>query len=485
MISSEVDPFARTGGLGDVAGGLSNALADLGAEVLVVTPRYSVSRVPNGAALWDGTVPARIGWAPGEVREMGVLEVRDPARRASGGAMRVCLLEDPGLFGRDGIYGDAHGTFGDNELRFVAMSRAALAVSERAWGLPDVVHTHDWHAAPAVLSARMTMGERWRQVPTVFTIHNLAFQGVLGFDAMDRLQFPRGAFYDGTMAHEGNVNFMKGAILLSDRVTTVSPTYAEEILRPSDGFGLDALLRDQRHKLQGIVNGIDVARFDPRTDGVLPAGYDASNALSSRRACKAALLAEVGMDPGDRGPLFATVSRLTAQKGIDLLLEIMPALVQAGARLLLVGQGDGWLEDGLRGAEQRFPGRVASRIAFDPVLARRIYAGADFFVVPSRYEPCGLTQMYAMRYGSIPIVTSVGGLRDTVTPVDLAHDTGTGLVAPTAAVHDLFVACEDALGLYRDEAAFQGVMERAMARDSSWRASAEQYMTLYRRLERS
>jgi starch synthase len=488
MISSEVDPFARTGGLGDAVGGLSDALADLGHEVAIATPLYGVTKVPPGAVRWDGRVFARVGWGPNDVRELGVVEA-PWARRVSGGWLRACLLDDPALFGRAGIYGDPTGTFGDNELRFVTLSRAALHLSERLWGDvwqagkgPDIVHAHDWHAAPAVISAKLTMGDVWRVRPAVFTIHNLAYQGVLGEGALDRLAFPRAAFYDGTLAHEGNVNLMKGAIALADRVTAVSPTYAREIQTPAGGFGLDAFVRAHSDKLVGIVNGIDAPRFDPSTDKAIARRYDARTALPGRAECKRALCLECGL--ASDGPLFATVSRLTGQKGIDLLLAIVPALVESGARLLFVGQGEGWLELSLRAAEARYPGRVAARIAFDPPLARRVYAGADYFVVPSRFEPCGLTQMYAMRYGTIPIVTAVGGLRDTVTPVDVARDAGTGILAAEPTADALFVACHDALTLYRDKATLAAVTQRAMAKDTSWRASAQQYLDLYGQLAR-
>ena len=237
---------------------------------------------------------------------------------------------------------------------------------------------------------------------------------------------------------------MKGAIELADRVTTVSKTYAREIQGWPHGFGLDAHLRWHARKVVGIVNGVDTESFDPKTDGAIARRYGAADAVDGKRECKAALCAELGLDRD--GPLFGVVSRLQDLKGIDLLLSILPALVERGARVAFVGTGELWLEGALRDAAWRWPGRVATRIAFDPMLARRIFAGADFLVVPSRDEPCGLTQMYAMRYGAIPIVTPVGGLRDTVDPADVAHATGTGLVAPAADEPSLLLACEEALG---------------------------------------
>ena len=476
MVSSEVESLARTGGLGDAVEALSRSLGSLGNDVLVVTPRYGVTRVPAGAGRWPSPVVAPLGL--GHARELGVLE----ARLAGPSAPRVAMLSDAQLFDREGIYGDRRGTFTDNAFRFATLSSGALSVAERGWNgaLPDVVHAHDWHAALAILYARRARGAAWSRVPTVFTIHNLAFQGVVAPGERDYLAIPQEAWRSGWIRHDGNVNLMKGAIELADRVTTVSRTYAREIQGAPHGFGLDAHLRWHSAKLVGIVNGVDTESFDPKTDGAIARRYGAADAVLGKRDCKRALCAELGLD-GD-GPLFGVVSRLQALKGIDMLLAILPALVERGARVAFVGTGDPWLEDALRGAAWRWPGRVATRIAFDPMLARRVFAGADFLAVPSRDEPCGLTQMYAMRYGAVPIVTPVGGLRDTVDPVDVAHASGTGVVAPAADEPALLLACEEALGLSRDPIGMTSLVARAMARDSSWDKSAKEYLGLYREL---
>lgn len=485
MISSEVAPFAQTGGLGDVVSGLSLCLARLGCDVLIVTPRYGVSRAPQPARWWPETVTVRLGWGALDVVSLGVLEARVDA--GEGAAVRICFLDHPNLFGREGIYGDAHGGFGDNDVRFTAMSRGALAVAERLWPSregddrtsgPDIVHAHDWHAALAVVDLALSRLEESARPRTVLTIHNLAFQGVYGAEVLDRIALPRAAFDDGTLAHDGQVNLLRGAIALADRVTTVSPTYAREILGRREGCGLDAVLREQRHKLAGILNGIDQSIYDPSTDASLARRYDRSSALDGRAACKAELVTETGLQ-AEGGPIFASVCRLAEQKGIDLLLSIVPALVERGASFILMGAGDASLEHALRAMAARFPGRVEARIAFDPTVARRIYAGADFFVVPSRYEPCGLTQLYAMRYGAIPVVTAVGGLKDTVTPISAAHEAGTGFVAANASVVELLVACEDAIALYHDRVSHEAAVVRAMSRESGWSSSAGQYLALY------
>ena len=480
MISSEVESLARTGGLGDVVDALSLALAELGAHVLVVTPLYGVTRMPRTTVRWPGPVTIRHGWGTHDVRHAGVVEL-EIARFPTGGSRRVCLIDDPALFARDGIYGDANGAFGDNELRFAVMSRGALEIAARAWeDGPDIIHAHDWHASFAVLYARLVMGDHWAKKPVVFTVHNLAFQGVLDEGALDRLHLPREAYRPELLWHQGNVNLMKGATALADRITTVSPTYAREILTPENGFGLDAHFRAHQDRLVGIINGID-ARFDPRTDTALAVRYDRATAAVGRAECKLALAAEAGLDPDD-GPIFGCVTRLSWQKGIDLLVPILGEIVERGGRVLVVGQGDRDLEASLLGAQERFRGRVAVRLAFDPPLSRRVYAGADFFFVPSRFAPCGLTQMYAMRYGSIPIVTNVGGLHDTVEPISIADELGTGFVAAYADVGPLRGATLDAFALYGDQPAMARAYARGMAKDFAWDGPAREYAALYEQL---
>ncbi len=487
MVSSEVASLARTGGLGDVVEALARSLAARGADVVVVTPKYGVTRVPAGARTWGTGVAAPLGL--GHTRELGVLEARmaphesaPPSRSGPpGGLPRVCLLSEAQLFERDGIYGDGGGPFGDNAFRFATLSSGALSVAQRVWDgeLPDVVHAHDWHAALAVIYARRTRGAAWATVPTVLTIHSLAYQGVISAGELDYLAIPRDGWSAGWIRHDGSVNLMKGGIELADRVTTVSETYAREIQSAPHGCGLEGHLRWHSKKLTGIVNGIDVDSFDPRTDGAIARPYGIADAFEGKRVCKNAIFAELRLEGGTGVPLFALVSRLQRIKGIDLLLAMCPAIVERGARVALVGTGDPALEAGLRALAARYPRRVAVRIAFDPMLARRLFAGSDFLVVPSRDEPCGLTQLYAMRYGSVPIVTPVGGLRDTVQPVNAAHATGTGLVAAAADRPSLLLALEDALSLWRDPMAMASLIARGMTRDSSWAAPTDRYLALY------
>ncbi|HEY1957899.1 MAG TPA: glycogen/starch synthase [Polyangiaceae bacterium] len=479
MISSEVETFARTGGLGDAVYGLSRALARLGHDVSVVTPLYGTTPIPPKHYFWEHGVLARVGWGVDDVRTCGVCEVRDESVTGAGGTLRFCLLAEDALFGaRRGIYGDASGTFGDNELRFATLSRGALEVAARVWpDGPDVIHAHDWHAALAPIYAKSTMGEFWSRIRSVFTVHNLAYQGVLDAEALDRLAIPRGLFHDFCLRDAGNVNLLKGAVALSDAVTTVSPTYAREIQR-DQGFWLERFFRRHTKKLVGIANGIDQERFDPHTEPGIAERYDDESVWRGKWACKQALAAELDIDWPD-APLFACVSRLTEQKGVDLLVDTLGALVERGARVVLIGKGEPRLEDMIHHASLRYPGHVASRVAFDPALATRVYAGADFVIVPSRFEPCGLTQLYAMRFGAVPIVTDVGGLHDTVAPANLARGSGTGFVAASPSVVDLLVAFEDALGAFLARGAFNELRQRAMRRDSSWRTSALEYVRVY------
>ena len=495
MVSSEVESLARTGGLGDAVEALSRALGLLGADVVVATPKYGVTRVPSDARPWPAPVVAPLGL--GHARTQGVLEARLAGVSTAPGRLpsserrvpRACLICDGELFERDGIYGDRAGVFTDNPFRFAAMASGALSMAERAWNgaLPHVVHAHDWHAALSLVYARRTRGPEWAAVPTVLTIHNLAFQGVFSSAEMDYLAIPRDAWDAGWGRHDGAINLMKAGIEIADRVTTVSETYAREIQLAPHGYGLGAHLRWHSNKLFGIVNGIDTDAFDPSTDGAIARRYGQADAGEGKAACKRALCAELGLrtaDGANERPLVGVISRLQWLKGIDMLLAILPALIERGANVAFVGTGEPDLEAGLRAAAERWPGRVAARVAFDPTLARRVYAGADFLAVPSRDEPCGLTQLYAMRYGAIPIVTPVGGLRDTVTPADVAHGKGTGVVCAAPDEWSLLLAFEEAFGLWRDRVGAGSLIARAMARDSSWGGSAHKYLSLYRELTR-
>ncbi len=469
MVSAELEGYARTGGLGDAVMGLSRALARHGHEVMVVTPRYGVTAPLQGGQWHLDPIEVALGEEPR--RNVGVYEIET---RVGSGRLSVALLDEASLFDRAGIYGDAQGSFGDNEVRFATMSRAALSVGQRRWGRDFVLHAHDWHASFAPIYARTTVGQP--AVPSVITVHNLAHQGVFTFDVLDRLGIPRTAYHPDGLEHHGTVNLLKGGMAFSHRVTTVSPTYAREILTRSGGFGLDGFLRARTAKLDGFLNGIDDASYDPARDPALVAGYDGETVLAGKRRSRSALARELGLRDDD-SPLVATVGRLAWQKGMDLFLDLVPAILARGARVVVVGNGDPVLEERLRALSGRFPGSAIGLVAFDEVLARRVFASASLFVVPSRFEPCGLVQMYAMRYGAVPVVTPVGGLRDSVKP--LRFGSGTGVVAEGISHEALFVAIAEALDRTSDEDERATVSRRCMAEDFSWTKAALPYLSLY------
>ncbi len=480
MIASEVGSFARTGGLGDMVEGLARGLAAAAVEVVVVTPLYGfgVTSVPPDTKRWP--FPLRIDRAP-----KCQLEVVETGVAAGSGSVRVMLLDIPHLYDRKGIYGDEHGLFGDNQIRFAALCRGALAIGDHLWSESDgartIVHAHDWHSALAPLYARSRPSGAMRASKQLFSIHNLAYQG--RFDLHDAAALGLSAeVASGQVVHDGRINFMKSAIVAADRVSTVSATYAREILETANGCGLEHAIASRGDSVAGIENGIDLDLYDPSHDSALAVNYNASNALPQRALCKRALAAEVGLDTQDDGPLFATVSRLTWQKGIDSVIDIAPQIVATGGRILFVGGGDASLSEAILRLVEQYPGRVVGSTEFDDALARRAYAGADFVLMPSRYEPCGLTQQYAMRYGAVPIVTPVGGLLDTVMPYDPGSASGTGIVAASHAPHHLIDACRIAFDLYRDRTAMAGIIARAMARDNSWARSTQEYLALYEQM---
>jgi starch synthase len=470
-VASEVAPFAQSGGLADVVAGLPAALAEShGLEVGVVVPLY------RGVA--EKLVARSIALAPGEAIAItvGPHEFTGALRIARVGRVAYGFVDCPALFDRAGtLYGPGGaGEFGDNHVRFAALGKVALDYGRRLVGGTtrdpfDVLHAHDWQGAPASVYARVTNAP----FAIVHTIHNLAYRGIFPKTAMTELGIPW-SFYDQRhIEFYDQVCLLKGGLAAADAVTTVSPTYAREILTPERGEALDAFLRWDVRRLVGIVNGIDAIEWDPATDKALAANFSASQ-LAGKAACRAALATEMGLAAD--APLIGVIARMTGQKGIDLIAEVVPELHRLGAKLIVLGSGEPELEDRFRYLASAFGEHVAVRIGFDLALSRRIYAGCDLFAMPSRFEPCGLGQLYAMRYGTLPIVHAVGGLRDTVS------DPGTGIRfdQPTAAA--LLDAIERGVAIVRDPKQFATTQHAAMTRDSSWTASALQYVQLYRSL---
>ena len=472
-VSSELAPFAQTGGMGDVLAGLPGAQAALGFDAAVLVPLYrgvAERLAAAGHPLDAHPLPIVLG----PHRFEAVL------RSARIGRVRCGFLDIPALYDRaGGLYGPG-GTaeFGDNHVRFAALGKAALAAGAHLLGGVDVVHAHDWQGAPAAIYAHL---ER-PGTSIVTTIHNLAFRGIFGKHVLPELGIPWSLFTTRLLEFYDQLSLLKGGLALADAVTTVSPTYAHEILTPERGEALDGFLRWDVKRLVGIANGIDAAAWNPATDAALPARFSARE-LAGKRACREALCAEAGLPPpDDQTPIIGVVSRLSYHKGSDLIADLAPSLGELGARLVLIGNGEPALEDRLQNLARSFPDRVAVRIGFDHAYARRVYAGSDLFAMPSRFEPCGLGQLYAMRYGAVPIVHAVGGLRDTVTDPSAVRGTPTGLRFDEASAGALYVASARAVALFRDAAAFAALRRGAMARDSSWTVPAHEYVQIYRSL---
>ncbi len=474
----EVAPWVKTGGLGDVSAALPAALAEAGLDVRVLLPAYPALV----AAFPARTVLAQVERPGGELLPATISRVPLQPR------LELLLVECPAYYERHGgPYQDRSGhDWPDNALRFGLLSRLAalLASSETPldWR-PDVLHCNDWQAAlaPAYL--------RYRHEPvaaTITTIHNLAFQGLFPMARLHALDLPVAAMaIDGVEFH-GKISFLKAGLQHSDRLTTVSPTYAREICEPAHGFGLDGLLRHRRDRrsgdLVGILNGIDTREWDPATDRSIAARYSARS-LALKQLNRAALGERLGLALQADTPLLGMISRITSQKGADLVIEAAPELLARGARLAVLGSGDAGLEARWRALAGKHPDRIAAQIGFDEALAHLIEAGADMFLMPSRFEPCGLNQMYSLAYGTPPVVRATGGLADTVvdcTPEALADGSANGFSFGPPTTGALLAAIDRAIELWRDPDAWRRLQRSGMARDWGWGAAARQYADLYR-----
>ncbi len=475
MVAAELAPLAKVGGLGDAVAGLAAALARRGHAVRVALPLYGeIDRAALG--LGERTVAARLPVRQGTT----IRTVRVHAVVLDG--VEVRLLEADDLYGRPGIYGYAdRGEHPDTPERLALHCQAALLDGMAAGWWPDVVHAHDAAAAlaPVYLRCWDDPEGRLARVAGLLTIHNLAHQGLLPGEALPRLDLPgRLGRHPGELEYYGRLNPLKAGIVMADRVTTVSPTYAREVVDDPDlGAGLGDVLRARGAAFGGILNGIDTAVWDPRQDGHLPATYGPDD-LAGKETCRRALLQEAGLAPPGDGPVLVSVGRLVVQKGYDLLPPLLDGLAERDARVVLLGTGDETLAVPWREAAAARPDRIAFLERFDEALAHRVYAGGDIFLMPSRFEPCGLAQMYAMRYGTLPVARRTGGLADTIVDADLPE--GTGFLFDAATPDALRGAIERAWGLWRDEAAWERLLRRAMARDWSWDGPAAAYERLYR-----
>ena len=470
--TTEIYPALKTGGLADVNAALPGALLDAGVDVRILLPAF-----PDILRAAHDVHPVVRLKAP-----VGGLDVRILRGLLAG--VPVYLIEAGPLYARPGNpYVDEMGRdWPDNHLRFALLGWVAARFADGTidgWR-PDIVHGHDWHAglAPAYLAARG--GAR---PGSVFTVHNLGYQGEFPATAFNELALPASFFSLHGLEFYGKVNFMKSGLHYADRITTVSPAYAREIQTPEYGFGMDGLLRSRAGVLTGILNGVDRAVWNPETDQGIAARFSHEDPAGKAR-CKDGLRAELGLASGS-GPVYGVVSRLTAQKGLDLVLEVLPELVGRGGQLALLGSGDAGLEAEFRAAAARYPGAVSVRIGYDDALAHTIIAGSDVILVPSRFEPCGLTQLYGLAYGSLPLARRVGGLSDTVCDAsadNLAAGTATGFVFAEASAPDLLGAMNRASALWKNPRRWARVRRTAMLQDFGWAPMARRYLEVYREL---
>lgn len=477
---AEIFPLLKTGGLADVAGALPSALQRLGGEVRVLLPGF--------APILEGLEDARLVTELAPPGALGAARARLLHGRLPACNTEAYVIDAPGYYLRPGgPY--AYGTdqpYPDNHLRFALLgwTTAQLGLGLDPTWQPDVVHAHDWHAAlaPAYLHAAALTGAH--PLPaSVFTVHNLAYQGLFEARHFAELGLPDHFFAMHGVEFHGRLNFMKAGLYYADRITTVSPRYALEIQEPEQGCGLDGLLRDRADHLSGILNGVDEAVWNPATDARLPATYSATQ-LAGKSRCKAVLQRELGLRRAGSVPLFCVVSRLTEQKGLHLVLQALPALIEQGAQFALLGSGDADLETAFVEAAKAHPAAVAVRLGYDEPFAHRLIAGSDVIMVPSHFEPCGLTQLYGLKYGTLPLVRRVGGLADTVADTRLEtldHD-ATGFVFDAFTADGLLQAAARALALYRRKADWTLVQRRALALPCGWDVPAARYLALYRQI---
>ena len=471
MVASEAIPWAKTGGLADVLGALPRALARLGHQVDVVLPRYRGITAGHEA----GRIAVALG---GRTADTAVFE------QASDG-VRMVFVDRPEYFDRPALYGDGNGDYPDNPLRFGFLASAALEWAAASGRRYDVAHGHDWQAGlmPVMLRTTFARHPVLGGTPTVFTIHNLAYQGIFPADWLPTLGLGADLMQPDALEFWGKLSFLKGGIVFSRLITTVSPRYAREIQTPEYGFGFDGILRHRSRDLVGILNGIDYDRWDPERDVHLPQPYTASN-LKGKEAAKRALLATYGL-PTDEAtlarPLVGMVSRMVDQKGFDLLAAVAGDLPRNDASFVVLGTGERRYEEMWRTLAARHADRIGARIGFDERLAHLIEGGADAFLMPSRFEPCGLNQMYSLRYGTVPLVRSTGGLYDTVRNYDPRTGAGTGFMFEEYSPGALLGTVRRALDIYKERDTWHRIQQAGMREDNSWDARARNYIDVYER----
>ena len=470
FVASECVPYSKSGGLADVVGALPRALAALGHEVCVYSPRYRQTKLSDAAKVVQSiTVPFDDRyrfcsvWSGGE--QSGV---------------RFYFVDYPPFFDREGLYGTSTGDYPDNAERFALFSRAVLEAS-KILGVPQVFHCHDWQSAlvPVLLRTQYAEDPAFRDTAVVFTIHNMGYQGLFSADTLPLLTLPWDLFTISKMEFFGNVNFLKGALVYSDFITTVSRKYSQEIQTTEFGFGLEGVLRNRAATVTGILNGADYEEWNPETDKFAVAHYSDED-LSGKAKCKQDLLAAFNVAKPDLGlPVIGIVSRFAAQKGFDLISQIMDRLAREEVITVALGAGDKPYEEMFLRLQKQFPQKIAVKIAYDNALAHKIEAGSDMFLMPSKYEPCGLNQIYSLHYGTVPIVRATGGLDDTIEPWNPRTGKGTGFKFSEYSGEALLEAVKEALWAFRDQTSWRRLMRNGMGKDFSWNASAKEYVRVY------
>jgi len=470
--ASECVPFSKTGGLADVVGALPRALAALGHQVSVYVPRYRQTKLTDPQTVVRSiTIPFDDKYRFCSVVTAG----------ASAG-VRFYFVDYPQYFDRAALYGGPAGDYPDNAERFALFSRAVLEAS-KVLGVPHVFHCHDWQSAllPVMLRTLYAEDSAFREVATVFTIHNMGYQGLFPPDILPLLMLPWDLLTISRMEFFGQVNFLKGALVFSDFVTTVSKKYSQEIQTTEYGFGLDGVLRNRAATVTGILNGVDYDEWSPQTDKFTAAKYSPQD-LSGKLKCKQDLLNAFGVaNGGAKVPVIGIVSRFAAQKGFDLISQIMDRLALEEMIVVALGAGDKPYEEMFQRLNKQFPKKIAVKIAYDNAIAHKIEAGADMFLKEHVYEPCGLNQIYSLKYGTVPIVRATGGLDDTIEPWDARTGRGTGFKFSDYTGEALLATIKQALLAYQDPSSWQMLMRNGMSRDFSWGASAREYGKIYER----
>jgi len=477
FIASEAVPFSKTGGLADVAGTLPRFLGSRGAEVRLFLPLYRTTREGGrNSSAPETSDRAEVDWNGARSR-FGVRVSRDKEFSSH-------FIEKDEYFDREGLYGTSSGDYPDNGERFGFFCLAALEAMRKDAFRPDIIHAHDWQSALSLAYLRHRYGGDafFKGTRSVFTIHNLAYQGLFPREILPVVGLPDSLFHHEEMEFYGRLNFLKAGILYSSAVNTVSPAYSREIQTPEFGCGLDGLLRHRRAALSGILNGVDYSEWNPARDRHIAAPYTPAD-LEGKKRCKSDLLKTFGLPAGEGDvPVMGMVTRLAGQKGLDILADALDGLFEETLKLVILGQGEPSLERRLAEVRDRRPDAFGLRLGFDEALAHKIYAGSDMFLIPSRYEPCGLTQMYSLKYGTVPVVRATGGLEDTIREFQPETREGNGFKFRVASPKALRDAVRRAGRIYRRKDLWASLVDNAMACDFSWDRSAGEYLDLYRKI---